>query len=162
MNDSSEVAKKLAEQFAGNALESLTPKPTPKPPMQTHGQAYMARTSTPRSHPPVPPPRKPHVFGAGMGETVKVGAYELRRKPLWPNDIAALDDKAKAMPKRDPVELTAMDWEALAETPVRRDMDFDAWMRECCLPELVKDYDGDYAAAARLFIQKKREAHGTK
>lgn len=152
MNDGSDIAKKLAEQFGGSLIESLTPKPKPKPPSEARPTVYRA---------PPPPPRRTS-FGTGMGDTVKVGSYELRRKPLWPNDIASLDDIKKAMPQREAQELTESDWEALAETPVKRGMDFDAWVRECCLQPLVQGYDGDYAAAARLFLQKKREAHSSK
>jgi len=38
-------------------------------------------------------------------------------------------------------------------------MNFDDWVKECCLPPLVRDYDPDYSAAARLYMEKKREAH---
>jgi hypothetical protein len=50
-------------------------------------------------------------------------------------------------------------WDALADTPVTKGMDFDKWVRECCLEPFIKEYDPDYAAVARLYLVKKSEAH---
>lgn len=145
--DASEIAKQLAEKFGGSALEAFGKKEEPKPelpPVRRHTNS-------------VPSTQRPTHQG---GDFVTAGPYQLKRKPLMPMESIHIDGKDKARPQRGPQKLTPSDWEALAAEPVTRNQTFDAWVRQVCLLPLVKDYDPDYAAAARLYLTKKREAHG--
>ena len=145
--DASDIAKQLAEKFGGSVLDAFgkkeEPKPTPEP---------IRRPSN------LPPQGKPTMHQGG--DFVQAGPYQLKRKPLMPMESIHIDGKEKPRPQRGPQKLSPSDWQALAGEPVTRNQTFDDWVRQVCLLPLVKDYDPDYAAAARLYLQKKREAHG--
>lgn len=154
MRTASEIADDLATKASGITIsqpESAAP-PAPPPPPYTVRPSYFQPRPRPAGHP----------LNVGKGSTVHAGGHELRQKPLWPNETAMLDDARKAEPQREPQRLTQSDWDALAEIPVTRDMTFDSWVREACLQPFVDGYDPDYAAAARLYLARKRDCFSGK
>lgn len=163
MTDASNVTKVLAEKMLAenSTLDNAFERPRPKQEVRQYA------TSGTRPRPqddhvwrPAPlEPKRVSRYGAGKGDVVTVAGHELRKKPLWPGETASLDDKPKARPSRDRIQLGLDDWDALAAVTVTRSMTFDDWLAEAAIDPLVKDYDDDYAAAARLYLARKSERH---
>lgn len=141
-----DIVRQLAEKASGVSADSFD---TRKPAAAQAPVATYTRPTQPAPTPRPPQLGRPNRFGFVPPEPTK---------PLWPMDKAAMDYETKGVPGRPPYELMADDWTELEKVVVTRSMTFDKFCQQVCLPPLVENYDPEYAAVARLFLRKKREA----